>query len=988
MRPPPLNLPCAYTLRALRAEQRSFVSWSNSLMATLTQHFHHSNSLLVLSNPTTLKKTQKSPPLQLSDFYQKNLKILSFKDICKHGNLKEAFFSFSNLFIDPNPPHFWPDEAYSSVLELCASKKALPQGQQIHAHVIKSDANYDSAFLSTKLVFMYGQCGSFAIAKSVFDTITHKTIFTWNAMIGAYVTNGEPLGALELYQEMGLSGHIVDAYTFPSIIKSCALLKDLSIGAQIHGMAIKYGYSSMVFVVNALVTMYSKCNDLNAALKLFDKMTEKEDVVSWNSIILACATNGQSMEALELFREIQKFDLKINTYTFVAALQGCEEPSLMKLGMEIHAAILKSSHFLDVYVANALLVMYARCNRMREAAKIFDMMDGKDNVSWNSMLSGFVQNRLFEEALQFFYNMLDSGQKPDQVSIISILATSGQLGNLLNGMEIHAQAIKNGLNSDLQVGNSLVDMYAKCCCTDYMDRVFSNMLDKDFISWTTIIAGNAQNNFQLKALDLFRAAQIEGVEVDAMMIGSALLACSGLKTMSHVKEIHGYMLRRGSYDTVLKNTIVDVYGECGNTEYAFRMFELIEPKDIVSWTSMISCYDHNGLANEAINLFYLMCKTGIETDSIALVSILSAAASLSALKKGKEVHGFLIRKGFILEKSLAGALVDMYSRCGSIENSYKVFNFIKEKDLISWTSMINAFGMHGRGKEAIELYESMKNSDFLPDHVTFLALLYACSHSGLIDEGKRFLEIMKLEHQLDPWPEHYACLVDLLGRGNHLKEAIEFVTTMGNEPNAAIWCALLGACRVHANKEIGEIAARKLLELDSENPGNYILVSNFFSSLEKWKDAEEVRTKMKGKGLKKNPACSWIEVGCKIHSFIARDKSHPQTDEIYLKLNQVIEKLKRERNYVADTKYVLHNIGEKEKVEMLYGHSERLALAFGLIKTSEGTTIRITKNLRVCGDCHTFCKLVSKIFEREIVVRDANRFHHFEDGVCSCKDFW
>ncbi|KAH7837569.1 hypothetical protein Vadar_015288 [Vaccinium darrowii] len=268
--------------------------------------------------------------------------------------------------------------------------------------------------------------------------------------------------------------------------------------------------------------------------------------------------------------------------------------------------------------------------------------------------------------------------------------------------------------------------------------------------------------------------------------------------------------------------------------------------------------------------------------------------------------------------------------------------------------MINAYGMHGRGKAAVDLFKQMEDESLVPDHVTFLALLYACSHSGLVDEGRKFYEAMKNEYQLEPWPEHCTCLVDLLGRANHLEEAFQIVERMQTEPTAAIWRALLGACQTHSNKSLGEIAAQKLLELDPENPRNYVLTSNILAAKGRWDDVADIRMRMKEKQLKKDPACSWIEVGNKVHTFIARDRSHPQSYEIYEKLGQIIDILETEGGYVAQTEFVLHDVEEKEKVKMLHGHSERLAMAYALISTPEGTPIRITKNLRVCGDCHTF----------------------------------
>ncbi|XP_068635133.1 pentatricopeptide repeat-containing protein At3g63370, chloroplastic [Aristolochia californica] len=944
---------------------------------------HHSHCL-----PSSANTHINNPP-KIIRLSQKS--AASLREICGQGTLKQAFNSVSDLLTDQNSTDSYRsslEEAYGSILDLCAAQKAVFQGQQIHARVVSSGAALDREFLSTKLVFMYGKCGYLPQAQYLFDEMSQKTVFTWNALIGAYASNGRPLGAIELYREIRETGVGVDSCTFPLILKSCGAVQDLDLGTEIHGFAIKSGFVSVVFVINSLVAMYAKCNCISEAMKLFDGMNEKGDVVSWNSIMSALLQHGQYVEVLQLFREMQKIGTSVNSYTVVSVLEACAELSLVKLGMEIHASLLKSGRELHIFEANALVVMYSKAGQMGEAVRVFEKMDEKDKVSWNSMLSSYVQNGFYTEALGFFHDAQRMGHRPDQVSVISIASASGRLGKVLNGMEAHAFAVKHGFDSDLQVANTLIDMYGKCSYVNYAGRIFLKIPTKDFITWTTFIATHAQNSSYFEALQLFREVQREGMKVDSMMIGSILIALSGLKCVSHVKEIHAYVIRHGLFDLVLQNSLLDVYGECGKVKEACRLFEGMVTRDVVSWTSMISCLVHNGFASESLNVFHQMVETGVQSDSVTLVSLLSAVSNLSALRKGKEIHGFVIRHCFVMDGSICSSLVDMYSSCGNVDNAYKVFEGINCKDTVSWTSMINACGMHGRGKEAINLFNRMEETGLAPDHITFLALLYACSHSGLIEEGKRYLEIMKSKHNLEPWPEHYASVVDLLGRSACVNEAYEFIRNMPIAPTTEIWCALLGACRVHSNHEIGEVAAQKLLELDPENPGNYVLASNFFAAKEGWGEVEEIRLTMKKRGLKKSPACSWTEVGNKVHSFVVKDRSHPQTTEIYSKLGEITKKLQTEGGYVADTKYVLHDLSEEEKVKRLSGHSERLAIAFGLINTNKGTPIRITKNLRVCGDCHQFTKLVSKLYEREIVVRDSNRFHHFENGTCSCGDFW
>ncbi|XP_051141979.1 pentatricopeptide repeat-containing protein At3g63370, chloroplastic isoform X2 [Andrographis paniculata] len=854
------------------------------------------------------------------------------------------------------------DYVYSLALDHCAAHNSLSLGKEIHGRIVKNSRACDLAFLGTKLLYMYGKCGSLFHAEKLFDEMPVKTIFTYNAMLGSYISNEMPGKAIELYSDMRSSDFPVDAHTCSCVLKACAEVQDMSCGSEIHG-----------------------CHSIYAAELLFDG-SGKGDVVLFNLMISMYASNGMSKEAMNVLVDVQNNGVVPTTYTFVAALQACEAERLW-YGRQVHALILKYGLSFDRYVANAFVVLYAKCGRIDEAARVFDDIGDRDGISWNSMLDAYVQNGLYHDALDFFRGMTISGQQPDNVSVITALLACGRSGNLQNGMEIHAFAVKNGMELDLQVGNTIVDMYGKCSKPILMESAFRRMPEKDFISWATVIAGYVSKYSYVKALETFREAQAKGLDIDVMMIQSVLLACHGLKCSLIAKEIHGYIVRRQLSDVALLNTFVNVYGECREVNYARHVFELIDLKSVVSWTSIIACYVHNGLADEALRLCFLMARSGVEFDAVAVLSIISAAANLSALRKGKEVHGFLVRRCFHLEKFIASSLVDMYASCGAVDDSYKVFSYTKDRDLVLWTSMIDAYGMHGHGTMAIKLFREMENENLVPDHITFLALLYACSHSALVEEGKRYFYAMQCRYNLEPWPEHYACLVDLLSRANCLEEAFELVEAM-EEPTPAVWCALLGACRTHSNMEIGEVAARKLLEMEPENPGNYVLISNLYAAAERWEDAEKVRVMMRVKGLRKDPGCSWIEVGNEVHTFTTQDRSHPRRGEIYEELNYITKKLGQVGGYKAQTIFVLHNVEEAEKVEMLHGHSERLALAYGLINTSPRMPIRIAKNLRVCGDCHAFTKLFSKVFDREVIVRDANRFHHFRDGVCSCGDFW
>ncbi|XP_076894809.1 pentatricopeptide repeat-containing protein At3g63370, chloroplastic-like [Bidens hawaiensis] len=783
---------------------------------------------------------------------------------------------------------------------------------------------------------------------------------------------------MQLFIDMNMSGTRPDVSTFASVLKSCGEVEDRWYGAQVHAMAVKLRFVCNVYVINSLMGMYAKCKDSNLAKLLFEKLDERTDVVSWNSIISAYSASGLSLEALKLFREMQTYNVLPNVYTFVATLNACDESLYLIFGKELHAFLLKSGLYQDTHVTNALIVMYTKCGKMREAESIFYSMDGKESIIWNSLLSGFVQNGLYDDAVDLFHQMQKAGQKPDLYSILSIISAVSRLRILLNGLEIHAYSMKRMMISDLQVCNTLVDMYTKCGKMNYAEALFESIKYKDNISWTTIISGYAQNGYYSRALSSFRQAQINRIETDSVLLASILQACGELKSNSVVREIHARIIRKRVQDLAVENSLVNTYGKCGCIDYAVHVFELIKVKNVVSWTSIMCCLVQNGLASEAFDVFTSMKETKTEPDSVLLLALLSAASSLSALRKGKEIHGYIIRKRFVFQGPISSSLVDMYSSCGCLKSSFNMFKSNEVKDLVLWTSMINAYGMHGFGKEAVDLFNRMLVENICPDHVSFLAILYACSHSLLVDEGKALFKLMVDDYGLDPWPEHYTCMVDLLGRANRLKDAILFIKNMKIiNQNTSIWRSLLAACKIHRNITLGNFAAKKLLDLDPYDIKNYVLVSNFYALCDQKDDFDHTRKKMRQRGLKKDPGCSWIEIGNKIHVFIVRDKSHPESGEIYMKLDEINDVLKRVGGY---------NI-EKDKGEMLNGHSERLAIAYGLLRYQR-TPIYVTKNLRVCDDCHTFSKLVSKYFDREIIVRDTNRFHHFGFGVCSCKDMW
>ncbi|KAF9610780.1 hypothetical protein IFM89_024889 [Coptis chinensis] len=434
--------------------------------------------------------------------------------------------------------------------------------------------------------------------------------------------------------------------------------------------------------------------------------------------------------------------------------------------------------------------------------------------------------------------------------------------------------------------------------------------------------------------------------------------------------------------------LLDGYVKLGDINPARKIFDSLKDRDVVAWTAMIVGYFQNGLNNDAIELFQSMLTVGPKPNNYTLAAMLSVSSSLASIDHGKQIHGVAIRSGEESSVSVGNALVTMYAKGGSIQNSRRVFDHVSwNKDTVSWTSMIISLAQHGLGEEAIELFEKMLAIGIKPDHITYVGVISACTHAGFVEQGQNYFSLMQNVHKIKPTHSHYSCMIDLFGRAGLLQQAHNFIEKMPVEPDVIAWGSLLSSCKVHKNVELAKIAAERLLLIDPENSGAYSALANAYSACGKWDDAARIRRLMKDRGVKKDQGSSWIQIKNKVHVFGAEDGSHPQKDVIYITMAKLWKEIKK-RGFVPDTDAVLHDLDEEVKDQILSRHSEKLAIAFGLISTPENTTLRIMKNLRVCNDCHSAIKFISKVVGREIVVRDTTRFHHFKDGSCSCGDYW
>eukprot|EP01018_Ginkgo_biloba_P036001 Gb_24114 [translate_table: standard] len=981
----------------------------------------------------------------------------NLRTLCREGRLQEAL----NILHLMDQQGISADAyTYICLLQACANMRALAEGKQVHAHILKNGF-VPNSYLENKVVVMYAKCGSLLDARQVFEKISHRNALSWASMIGMYARQKHWKEALLLFYQMQSEGMHPDNFIIPSVLKACACLTALEQGKEIHGYIVRRRFELDVFVVNALVDMYAKCGSIDYAKEVFDKMSAKDvvswtaiiagyahngqadealklyremelsgveadaiawnamiaafaqngqgdeavkllgqmqlsgvepGVNSWNAIISGCAQNGYAEEAFKLFFQMQLAEIKPNSVTIPVILPACSELGALKQGSAVHSYTIKSGFESNVFVGSALVDMYAKCGSIYDARHVFDGMSERNVVIWNSMIAGYSQNGNINEALEIFHQMQLSNVKTDVITWNAMITGYARNGHRDEGLKLFFQMQLAGLKPNLSSWNALIAGSVQSGQGKEALELFRQMQGRcvmhDMDSGGALISGYEQNGNGDEVFKLSPQIGTAEMKPNSVTIASVLPACASLANLCHGKEIHGYILRNGFESNVfVGSALIDMYAKCQSIEDARIVFDIFSQRNVVSWNVMIAGYAQNDNGDKALKLFRQMQLEGMKPNSATIMSILSACAILIALQEVKEIHCYITRSGIESDVFVRTALVDVYAKCGSITYARQVFDKISQRDVIIWNAMIAGYAMHGLGENALTLFYQMQHAGIKPDHITFTAVLSACSNAGMMDEGWKLFNLMSEYYGITPCMEHYTCMVNLLGRAGLLNEAQDLINKMPLKPDACLWGTLLGACRIHCNIELAERAAKFLFELEPANAGNYMILSNIYAAVGRWDDVVKVRRMMKDKGLKTSPGCSWIKVKNRMQIFLAGDNSQPAMERIHATL-RILAVQMEEAGYIPDINFAQQVVEEEEQEHILCGHSEKLAIAFGLINTCPWTPIRVIKNLRMCGDCHTATKFISKIAKREVFVRDANHFHYFKDGVCSCGDYW
>ncbi|KAL3813444.1 hypothetical protein ACJIZ3_014712 [Penstemon smallii] len=648
-----------------------------------------------------------------------------------------------------------------------------------------------------------------------------------------------------------------------SLLYRCATTtKSLPTTKKLHAHTITSGLLSTHFL-SLLASAYAVCGQLTYACILFDELP-KRTLVSYKAMIRMYTENGYPKNALKLFVDMRQSDCcSADEYTYPFVIRACGDLVLLELGRVIHGLTFKSGFISRVFMGNSLLGMYMKCGDREGARRVFGEMEEKTVVSWNTMISGYLRSGSAKEALMFFRRMLDSEVEIDSATILSVLPACGNLKDLEMGREVHLLLKEKAFGKRLAVQNALVDMYVKCGRMDESRGAFDGMVERDVITWTTMIHGYVSNGDVRGALDLCKFMQFEGVRPNEVTLASLLAMCANIPDLKLGKCLHGWAIRQNiEYDVNVETALIDLYAKCGSLRLSFRVFSKTSKKKTVPWNAILSGCVLNKLGREAIELFKQMLMKALKLDDATWKSILPAYANEADLQQAMNIHCYLIRSGFIKKPEIVTGLIDIYSKCGSLQYAHTLFNDLstKSRDIVSWSVIIAGYGKHGNGKVALSLFNQMVQSRVKPNEVTFTSALHACGHSGLVDDGLNLFDFMQNNYQECLRTDHYTCMVDLLGRADRLNEAYDLINTMPFEPSHAVWGALLGACVIHENVELGEVAAKWLFELEPNNTGNYVLMGNIYSAVGRFDDAEKMRRMMDKVGLVKAPANSVIEV--------------------------------------------------------------------------------------------------------------------------------
>ncbi|KNA25245.1 hypothetical protein SOVF_008250 [Spinacia oleracea] len=722
-----------------------------------------------------------------------------------------------------------------------------------------------------------------------------KQLIKINSELSKLTSSNRHHDCLSLFLQINSSDNLIpDHYSLSSALTASANLPNPRFGNQLHAHAINAGLKAFPHVSNTLLSLYTKSDDLGSVKRVFSELGNPDiyswttllsaytklgevdhacqlldemplrNVAPWNAVITGCSEKGYDYEdiAFDLFRRMHFLGVRHDNYTFACVLSLCSVVDLYGFGKQLHSLICKTGFLGWTSVVNSLITMHFNCGNSIDAAyKVFKDADEivHDVITYNAMINGLATLERKEEALLMFREMFKAQLRPTELTFVTLMS-SGLV--LTMCFQLHTQAIKTGYEPSTAVSNAAMSMYAEHGLLDSVRKLFEEMEEKDVVSWNTLIAGYAHNNDTQLAILAYIKMQRIGFVPDEYTIG-ALLSSSG--SLEIVQMMYALVLKNGlSLTSEVINALVSAFSKQGDINLACQIFSNLHFKNLITWNAIISGFLSNGYPIQALDLFLQLQKSKIRPDLYTLTTLLSICSTISGLRHGKQIHCYILRHWFLNETSLGNGLITMYVKCGVLDWSIKVFDYMKKRDIVSWNSIISAFAQYGDGKQAIRYFTLMQNEIGLrPDQATFTAVLSACCRTGLVCEGIHiFNSMITGTYGFAPGVDHFSCLVDLLGRGGYIDEMEKLVENEDyhnkvDDPN--VWWTLFSACASYGNVRLGRIVAGLLLQTEKNDPAVYVLLSNIHANAGQWEDAARVRELMKTVRVIKQPGCSWIK---------------------------------------------------------------------------------------------------------------------------------
>ncbi|XP_038985571.1 pentatricopeptide repeat-containing protein At2g33680-like [Phoenix dactylifera] len=770
---------------------------------------------------------------------------LSFRSII---NLTVKFhtrlYSNNPASIRSSTELFELEKTYAGLFRAFTETQSISNGKALHCHILKTMPR-PRLFLSNSLANVYSKCQSVDDARQVFDEMLQPDVVSWNTIIDGYFLSGLRSDAFAGFREMLRCGVAPDEFSFTRALKSCSSYRDFGVGLWIHCVIIKYGLGNSAFVANGLVEFYAKFGLLGEMMKVFD-MLECKDIVLVNTVIGLLAKAGNFGEAFVKFRDyVLAFSMVPNRATFVNLLGGINGYESLRQGIQVHCLAIKLGFESDDAVENILVRMYCDCGFTNDAFDLLVCSDSKSVVSWTSLIDGYANLGCFQDALEVFYWICHEGGLLDDILLVCILGIAATSGCLQLGIQLHSLILKYGFESNSCIRHALMDMYAKCISMEDAQKIFQQLgKDCSVLSWTTIISGYVYNGFSMEALRSFYQMNREGFYVDSVSCISVLTGCTDLQAIDQGKQAHAFVIKSGcETDISVQTALLSLYADCGCLTEATKLFRMMR-HDVVSWTALISAYAKLGYSEEALVWLVRMLQDGLKPNHFTFACALTASTKLTSSEIGKSLHAAIIKTGLEEDTFIGSALIDMYSKCGSMKSAVNYFTRTSKHDLILWNALLSGHAQHGNIAELLKAYNEMIDLGVKPDGITFLAVLTGCSHGGLVHKVIQYYTMMWDDFRIRPEIEHCACVVDALGRAGLFKEAVDFIQRMGFTPGSTMLRSLISSCINYGYVALGLAAVAKMVMWGMVDGSTYVLLSNLYAVEERWVDRRTAREAM------------------------------------------------------------------------------------------------------------------------------------------------